>query len=124
MEIMVFPSQKNNPHYGLSACIPFAFIMLFFTVVSTILLKINGNNLTLLDLILNLFIITMSFNVFDLVILDWLIFCFINPRYLIIKETEGMKEYKDYVFHFVKFINGCVYSLSMSIIVESLIYFL
>ena len=36
----------------------------------------------------------------DLVILDWLIFVTIQPSFIVIPGTEGMAGYKDYWFHF------------------------
>lgn len=38
-------------------------------------------------------------NVLDLVILDWWVFCTIQPRFLVPESTRGMPEYRDYSFH-------------------------
>jgi len=39
------------------------------------------------------------FNLFDLFIMDWLIFCTITPSLFVLPGTEGMAAYKDYGFH-------------------------
>lgn len=36
----------------------------------------------------------------DLLILDWLIFVTIQPDFIVIPGTEGLAGYKDYWFHF------------------------
>jgi hypothetical protein len=40
------------------------------------------------------------FAVWDLLILDWLIFVTIQPNFIVIPGTEGLAGYKDYWFHF------------------------
>lgn len=52
--------------------------------------------------------IMLVMNVFDLVVLDWIVFCTITPRFVVIKGTEGSPAYKDYMFHFVGFLKGIV----------------
>ena len=46
------------------------------------------------------------FNVYDLLVIDWLIVCFITPRLVVIPGTEGNPGYKNYRFHFVGFLKG------------------
>jgi hypothetical protein len=48
----------------------------------------------------------LVFNVFDLLILDWLMFCYFTPRFLVIRGTEGHEGYKNYRFHFMGFLKG------------------
>lgn len=52
-----------------------------------------------------LFIYTF-FNLFDLIVLDWLIFCTLQPRLFVLPGTEGMAGYKDYAFHFWASVKG------------------
>ncbi len=70
---------------------------------------------------LSIFLIIFSFNVIDLLILDWLFFCFITPKFMIISGTEGNSGYKNYWFHFIGFLKGCVFSLIGSIVFTSII---
>jgi hypothetical protein len=50
----------------------------------------------------------LVFNVFDLLVLDWLLFCTIQPRRMVLPGTEGMAGYRDYRFHFIGFLKGLV----------------
>lgn len=50
------------------------------------------------------------FNTFDLIILDWLFFCTIQPRSMVLPGTEGMAGYHDYHFHFIGFLKGLGFS--------------
>jgi hypothetical protein len=47
-------------------------------------------------------------NIFDLLVLDWMMFCTITPRFIMLKGTEGSPGYKNYLFHFVGFLKGVV----------------
>ena len=52
----------------------------------------------------------LVFNVFDLIILDWLFFCTIQPRSMVLPGTEGLAGYRDYRFHFIGFLKGLGFS--------------
>ncbi|NUM45930.1 MAG: hypothetical protein HUU38_14590 [Anaerolineales bacterium] len=47
-----------------------------------------------------------SFNLFDLLVMDWLIFNTLQPRLFVLPGTEGMAGYKDYAFHFWGSVKG------------------
>lgn len=68
------------------------------------------------------FIIVFIWNVTDLLVMDWLIFCTITPKWMVIEGTTGCKGYKDYFFHFKGFLIGCVYSLIMALIFGTVAY--
>lgn len=65
--------------------------------------------------------VTMFFNLFDLLIIDWLIVCLITPKFVIIPGTEGNKGYKDYQFHFIGFLKGIIITFTMSLVISGLI---
>lgn len=56
-------------------------------------------------------------NLLDLVLLDWFLLMTLKPSFMILPGTEGMKGYRDYAFHFRKFLNGIVFTLILSGIV-------
>jgi hypothetical protein len=62
----------------------------------------------------------LVFNLFDLIILDWLFFCTIQPRAMVLPGTEGMVAYRDYRFHFIGFLKGLGFTLVGSLIVAVL----
>ena len=81
--------------------IPMVIVLLIYfvgTVVQTYS-KVEPNYLTLF---FHSFIMVMLWNAFDLLIMDWLIFCTITPKFIVIPGTEGNPSYKDYKYH----ING------------------
>ena len=61
----------------------------------------------------------LTFNIFDLVILDWLFFCTIQPRSMVLPGTEGMAAYRDYRFHFVGFLKGLGFSVVASLLIAA-----
>jgi hypothetical protein len=62
----------------------------------------------------------LVFNLFDLLILDWLFFCTIQPRSMVLPGTEGMAAYRDYRFHFIGFLRGLGFTAIGSLIIAVL----
>jgi pimeloyl-ACP methyl ester carboxylesterase len=60
----------------------------------------NGGKLLFWAAFANSALILFYFAVWDLLILDWLIFVTIQPSFIVIPGTEGLTGYKDYWFHF------------------------
>jgi hypothetical protein len=60
------------------------------------------------------------FNLFDLLILDWLLFCTIQPRMMVLPGTQGMAGYRDYRFHFVGFLKGLGFCLFGGLVIAAL----
>ncbi|MEI6246266.1 MAG: nitroreductase [Acidobacteriota bacterium] len=80
-----------------------------------------GAAATFWPLALRAFGVAQTFNVVDWLVLDWLIFCTITPRFLVIPGTERMAGYKNYAFHFRGFLIGTVVSAVGSIIIATVI---
>jgi hypothetical protein len=68
---------------------------------------------------LNTFFLVLSFNIVDLLFVDWLIFCTWTPSFLVLPGTEGNPGYKDYTFHFVAFLKGSIFSIVVALIVAA-----
>jgi hypothetical protein len=62
----------------------------------------------------------LVFNLFDLIILDWLLFCTIQPRAMVLPGTEGMAGYRDYRFHFIGFLKGLGFSAVGGLLIAAL----
>jgi hypothetical protein len=60
----------------------------------------NDGELSFLTAFVNSALIFFFFAVWDLLILDWLIFVTVQPDFIVIPGTEGLAGYKDYWFHF------------------------
>lgn len=57
-------------------------------------------------------ILLFSFNLIDLVIVDWLVFCTITPEFIVIPGTDGHPGYRNYRYHFLAFLKGTVFSVA------------
>lgn len=66
-------------------------------------------------------ILLMVFNVVDLLIIDWLFFVRIQPRFVILPGTEGLAGYSDYAFHWRAFLKGTAGILVFSVVVGGLV---
>ena len=60
----------------------------------------NGGELSFLTAFVHSALLLFSFAVWDLLVLDWLVFVTIQPDFVVIPGTEGLASYKDYWFHF------------------------
>lgn len=84
-----------------------AFIGLLFLVFLTSGLAVavfrtgryNGSNLTFGQAWLSAYTAFTVFNLFDLLLIDGLLFILIRPRFVVLPGTEDMDEYGDFVFH-------------------------
>ena len=74
----------------------------------------------LLEYALSLFISLMTFNLYDLLILDWLFFVTLKLRFFILPGTEGMAAYDDYAFHARAFLRGTLICAAGAIILAGL----
>lgn len=73
-------------------------------------------NRSFIDTFSTVIILMMSFNLFDLLIIDWLIFCTITPRFMVIPGTEGHPGYRNYRFHARAFAKGTVFTIVASLV--------
>jgi len=82
-------------------------VLLVLAAASLIRLQTHlGDIAGLLDIILSLFITFLVFNLYDLLILDWLLFVRLKLPFFILPGTEGMAAYDDYGFHARAFLRG------------------
>jgi hypothetical protein len=64
----------------------------------------------------------MCWNIFDLIVMDWLIFCTWNPKFIVLPGSKGNKAHKDYKFHFIGFLKGSVISAIGSIAIAGVCF--
>ena len=94
------PKSEKAKRQTTLIAIPFFLILFGGVIRSNILLKRqNGGRLPFKTAFLNAYGLFLYFWLFDLVILDWLIFVTLKPSFLIFPGTEGMAGYDDYGFH-------------------------
>jgi len=98
------------------------FVILFGTLILSIvrLSAVSGEPLTFTAVFLSTFIVLLTFNLVDLVIIDWLVFVTLQPKFIILPGTEGMAGYKDYGFHFKAFLRGTMLCLVASLVMAGI----
>lgn len=97
------------------------FIPIFVVpIVGLFRLRTNIESVSFLPAFVFSGITLLVFNLFDLIILDWLFFCTIQPRSMVLPGTEGMAAYRDYRFHFIGFLKGLGFTAFGSLIIAGL----
>lgn len=79
--------------------------------------RLQVSDLSYAAAFMNAFVVMLAVNVFDLLVLDWLMFCTLTPRFVVLPGTEGMAGYKDYAEHFGGFLVGLVLALVASAVI-------
>ena len=107
-----FPEQKKQAKIfgSVGGIVIFGVLLLFG------LLHFSGEAVSFWSVLIYIFIVAMTWNVADLIVMDFLIICTITPKWVMIDGTEGCKGYHDYLFHFKGFLIGCVYTAIMAVI--------
>ena len=62
----------------------------------------------------------LVFNTFDLILLDRLLFCTVQPKLMVLPGTEGMPGYRDYRFHFIGFLKGLIFCVVGGLVIALL----
>jgi hypothetical protein len=114
---MIPPKNEQEKKLSLILGIPFLVLLFGIPLFSTILLRRHNPDFTYLALAFNAFGVAFAFNIFDWLILDWLIFCSITPGFMILPGSEGATAYKDYWFHFLGFLTGTFLSIVAGLII-------
>jgi len=117
------PKSKSEKRLSYVFGIPFMILLLVGTFLSTQAIKEQGNA-PFWALWVNATGVLWVFNIVDWLILDWLMFCTITPRFVVIPGSEGMAEYKDYRFHFRGFLHGTVYSIIGGLLISGVVFIL
>lgn len=93
-------------------------LIIFAILFAFVLYRINGANTFLEGFILS-YIIWLSIDWYDALILDCTWFC--HSKKIRIPGTEDMKEYKDYIFHIKQSCIGMLLGLPTSVIIGLLV---
>jgi hypothetical protein len=99
--------------------IPFFLANLVVPLLALDNLESKVGSVPFLPALVSSFIVFLTFNLFDLLVADWLIFCTMRPRPIVLPGTEGMAGYRDYRFHFIGFLKGLVFCLVASMVVAA-----
>lgn len=101
--------------------IPFWLVLLGFPTAAAVATKLAGGDL--LAIILAAFGVGLIVNLFDWLVLDWLVFCTWTPSFAVIPGTAGFAGYKDYGLHFRGFLIGTALSVILGVVIGTSVYF-
>ena len=118
------PKTAREQRQSLIVGIPFLVLLLAVPLISTLTFKHQQAVTGLLPLFLHAFGVAFIFNLFDLLVLDWLLFCYLTPKFMVIPGTEGMAAYKDYGFHFRGALVGTVFSAVAGLVIAGIVFWL
>jgi small-conductance mechanosensitive channel len=100
------------------AGLPLLIALLTVVIVALVQLRLSIGGLTLANTFIVTTVLFQVWNLLDLIVLDWFILMTLRPHYMILPGTEGLAGYRDYRFHFRKFLNGIVFTLILSGVVS------
>ncbi len=107
-----YGAERNPKTRGQRRIFSLLFLAVLFGVLCYSMVDLGRSaELNFLILFTLVFVEVFTFNLWDLLVLDWLIFNTLQPKFIFLPGTEGMAGYKDYYFHFKGFLIGIVFSL-------------
>ncbi len=116
------PKTDQEKRLALILGVPFLIAIVAVPFVSTLQFRQQtGNAVSLLYLIVHSFAIVMIFNLFDLFILDFLLFCTITPKFMVVPGTEGLAGYKDYGFHIRQHARSVIYMALLALLIAVIV---
>jgi hypothetical protein len=100
--------RKVRPYIA----VPFFLVMLVLPILAIFRLeRLTDAPVGFGNAFLTAFLVLLVFNLFDLLILDWLIFSTLQPKLMVLPGTEGMAGYRNYRFHFIGFLKGIAFCI-------------
>jgi hypothetical protein len=112
------PKTVQEKRLAILLGIPFLAGIVAIPVISTLQFRQQmGGEVAFLYLFLHPFAILLIFNLFDLLILDLLLFCTFTPRFMVIPGTEGLAGYRDYGFHLRQHLKSLIFLVLGSLII-------
>lgn len=101
-----------------------AILVFIAAVILCMHLDYAGSDASFFTLFLHAFSILQVWNVFDLVVFDWGIFCTLNPEFMIIPGTKGNPGYRNYRYHFDGFLKGLVITFFGALLIAGIVFLL
>jgi hypothetical protein len=120
VQAAVPPKTAQERRQTVYWAIPLFLLFLGFPLAAALTAQAAGGDV--LTSALCAFGVGVVINVFDLLILDWLMFCTWTPSFVVLPGTEGLAGYKDYGLHFRGFLTGIVISAALSAIIAGAVY--
>jgi len=119
------PLTRREKLQAMGFAIPYFALCIGIPLVSALTLQSRSNgDVPFLALFIHIFGVIFVFNLVDLFILDWLIYCRITPSFIVIPGTEGFAGYKDFGHQFRAHIRGTILMLVLSLLLAGIVVLL
>lgn len=102
------------------ASLPLLIALLLVIVLALAQFRNITGELAWLPTFIVLAVIFQVWNLVDLLVLDWFLLMTLKPRFMILPGTEGLAGYRDFAFHFRKFLNGIIFTLILAGVVTAI----
>jgi len=123
IQAQVPPKTANEKRQSALLGVPFLLLLAVVPFLSTLALRRSGGtDVSFLNLFLNAFGVSFFFNLVDLLLLDWLLFCTLTPKFLVIPGSEGNPAYKDYGYHFRGSLVGTAISVVAGLVIAAIVW--
>ena len=118
------PAQTKEEKKGFMRMALPALLLFFAIVIICMQSDYAGTDASFITLLLHAFIVLQIWNLFDLFVFDWIIFCTVNPKFMIIPGTEGNPGYKNYRYHFEGFLKGLLITATGALLIAGIVFML
>ena len=123
IQTQVPPKDEQEKRLSRWIGIPFMLLLLGVPLVSAWRLQALGEGLLpFASLVLIAAGVAFVFNLVDLLLIDWLVFCTLTPDFIILPGTKGHPAYKDYAFHFRGFLTGTLFSAVLGLLLGGIVW--
>ena len=112
---------QNRKKFTTKELIKKVIAMIVFTVLFSFVVHIFNGADTFIDGFVDSYIIWLAVDWYDAIVLDCIWFC--HSKNVMIKGTEDMKEYKDFLFHIEQSCIGMLLGLPVCAAVGALVMF-
>lgn len=111
------PLDERTRKQAGQATLPLLATLGLVLVLGLVQLRDLSGELAFLNTFIFTTLIFQTWNLIDLVVLDWFLLMTVKPSFMSLPGTEGMPGYRDYKFHFQKFLNGIFFTLILALVV-------
>jgi len=103
----------------LAGVVMLVIVVAVFGAVLARLAALSGGALAFADAVLATFLVYMTFNVVDLVLIDWLLLVAIRPRFMLLPGAARLDATGGYGYHFRAFLKGTVLGVVLSLLIAA-----
>lgn len=96
-------------------------VVIGIPLLSVLRLKSIQGSITFLEGFLHIWLIFMSVNIVDLVIIDWAIGVWWQPEFLSTPEIDPLSQYNTYQFHVIEHFKGTVLLTAVALVLSALV---